>query len=129
MYGQPVAFYNQRWVQQSLGVPVNFTVSAFSVAYNMVYGTGDVVAPTYDTLEYILDAGIGVAFVYGDRDFDCNCKSLQDVSISLPAILTCSTQGWPLRTSPFPWSIPKPPPSAAQGTHPFAQTPAIKVVS
>lgn len=73
-YGQPAAFYNQRWVQEALGVPVNFTLSAESVVMNMLYGTGDLVMPTYETLEYILDAGVGVAFVYGDRDFDCNCE-------------------------------------------------------
>lgn len=49
---------------------------------NMLYGTGDLVLPTYETLEYILDAGVGVAFVYGDRDFDCNCESsLRDNSL------------------------------------------------
>lgn len=91
-YGQPVAFYNQRWVQQALGVPVNFTLSANSVPLNMLYGTGDVVTPTYETLEYILDAGVGVAFVYGDRDFDCNCKLVPKVSsTSQPTVLTGST--------------------------------------
>lgn len=73
-FGQPAAFYNQRWVQEALGVPVNFTLSSNTVVENMLLGTGDPIRPTKETLEYILNAGVGLALVYGDRDFDCSCK-------------------------------------------------------
>lgn len=74
-FGAPAAFYNQRWVQEALGVPVNFTLSADTVVENFFAATGDPMIPTYKALETILDAGVGVAFVYGDRDYQCNCES------------------------------------------------------
>lgn len=74
-FGQPAAFYNQRWVQEALGVPVNFTLSANTVVENFFTATGDPMIPSYKALETIVDAGVGVAFVYGDLDYQCNCKS------------------------------------------------------
>lgn len=73
-FGGIAAFYNQRWVQESLGVPVNFTVGAASTVANFFQATGDPMIPAYGTLEDILNAGIGIAFVYGDRDYQCNCE-------------------------------------------------------
>ncbi len=68
------AFYNQRWVQEDLGVPVNFTYSAPSVPPNFFYGTGDAWRRTISDLELVLEKGLNVALVYGDRDYRCNCK-------------------------------------------------------
>lgn len=74
-FGAPEAFYNQRWVQEALGVPVNFTLSADAVVENFFSATGDPMIPSYKALEAIVDAGVGVAFVYGDLDYQCNCES------------------------------------------------------
>lgn len=57
-------------------MPVNFTLSADSVVENFFSATGDPMIPSYKALETIVDAGVGVAFVYGDLDYQCNCKSL-----------------------------------------------------
>lgn len=75
-FGEPAAFYNQRWVQEALGVPVNFTLSADSVVENFFIATGDPMIPSYKALETLVDAGVGVAFVYGDLDYQCNCEFL-----------------------------------------------------
>lgn len=70
------AYYNQRWVQKALGVPVNFTLSADAVVNNFIGTTGDAVIVTKRELEYVLESGVGVAMVYGDLDYRCNCKSI-----------------------------------------------------
>lgn len=63
-------------------MPVNYTYSADSSVYNFFYETGDPMIPSKSTIEYILDAGIGVAFVYGDRDYQCNCKLIFSPSLA-----------------------------------------------
>lgn len=72
-----IAYFNQRWVQEALGVPVNFTLSANAVVNNFFGSTGDPVIVTKRELESVLDSGVGVAMVYGDLDYRCNCKSLR----------------------------------------------------
>lgn len=39
-------------------------------------GTGDfVLGKELDTLGILLDQGVKVALMYGDRDYQCNCES------------------------------------------------------
>ncbi|KAK2615364.1 hypothetical protein N8I77_002126 [Diaporthe amygdali] len=76
------AYYNQRWVQEALGVPVNFTLSANSVVNNFFAATGDPLIVTKRALESLLDAGVGVAMVYGDLDYRCNWMGAENVSLS-----------------------------------------------
>ncbi|KAG8168792.1 hypothetical protein KVR01_001541 [Diaporthe batatas] len=77
-----LAYFNQRWVQEALGVPVNFTLSANSVVSNFFGGTGDPVIVTKRELEAVLDSGVGVAMVYGDLDYRCNWMGAENVSLS-----------------------------------------------
>jgi hypothetical protein len=70
----PIAFYNQRWVQQALGVPVNFTLSANAVTLNFFGITGDPMRRSVAEVEYLLSTGVRLAMVFGDRDYRCNCK-------------------------------------------------------
>ena len=56
-----MAYFNQRWVQEALGVPVNFTLSADAVVNNFMASTGDSVIVTKSALESVLDSGVGVA--------------------------------------------------------------------
>jgi carboxypeptidase D len=67
-------------VQQSLGVPLNFTYD--SNLANALYGfpgtgypyagTGDLVRQAgFPNIEYLLSHGIKVALVFGDRDYRC----------------------------------------------------------
>lgn len=57
-------------------MPVNFTASADAVVNNFFSSTGDPGIVTKRNLESVLDAGVGVAMIYGDFDYRCNCKSL-----------------------------------------------------
>lgn len=73
-------------VLEELGVPVNFTVLSNTVgkAFNL---TGDY--PRQDPRGYfediatLLDSGIQVAMVYGDRDFACNWIGGERASLSV----------------------------------------------
>lgn len=53
---------------------------------NFFEATGDPVIVTKRDLESLLDSGVGVAMVYGDLDYRCNCKP-NDYAASL-------THGW-----------------------------------
>jgi hypothetical protein len=62
-------FLNQRWVQSALGVPLNFSDGVESV-FEAFHGIGDYARGGFlEDLAYILDQGIKVAMVYGDRDY------------------------------------------------------------
>ena len=69
-----IGFLNQAWVQKALGVPVNYTESSNAVG-NGFTATGDYARGGFlEDLGYVLDNGIKVAMVYGDRDYACNCE-------------------------------------------------------
>lgn len=74
-YYRSSGYFNQRWVQAALGVPVNFTVISTPVA-NLYNDIGDAIRGNICHLEYILQSGYKVAMVHGDRDYRCNCEHL-----------------------------------------------------
>ena len=64
-----IGYLNQHGVQRALGVPVNSTWSSESV-YEAFTKTGDMMyGGMLDDIGYVLDKGIKVALMYGDRDF------------------------------------------------------------
>jgi Serine carboxypeptidase len=67
-------FFNQPWVMEDLGVPLNFTSGSLVVQNNFILGTGDPFRQDVRHLETMLESGVKVAMVYGDRDYRCNCK-------------------------------------------------------
>lgn len=77
-------FLSQHWVQGALGVPVNFTESVNSV-YSAFGATGDYarsdVHGYLDDIAYLLDTGVKVALVYGDRDYACPWNGGEAVSL------------------------------------------------
>ncbi|KAJ5134652.1 hypothetical protein N7448_000328 [Penicillium atrosanguineum] len=79
-----LGYLNQNWVQGALGVPINYTESVDSV-YVGFSSTGDYprsdVHGYIDDIAYVLDSGIKVALVYGDRDYACNWIGGEDVSL------------------------------------------------
>ncbi|KAH7146206.1 Alpha/Beta hydrolase protein [Dactylonectria macrodidyma] len=79
----PSGFFNQRWVQEALGVPVNFTLVGNTILMNLLYGTGDPVVRTVADVEYLLSAGVHLALVYGDRDYRCNWLGAERVSLAM----------------------------------------------
>lgn len=75
---------NQPHVQQGLGVPLNWTQSnsAVSQAFRAI---GDYPRPGWkEDLAYLLDSGIKVALVYGDRDYACNWYGGELLSLAIP---------------------------------------------
>ena len=82
-YSYFLGFLAQHWVQRALGVPVNFTSGG---AYNVSNVVTETFATTGDSarkdirggqladIAYLLDRGVKVALMYGDRDYRCNCK-------------------------------------------------------
>lgn len=66
-------FFNQRWVQEDLGVRVNFTSNDYSYQVAMFQLTADAMIQDKSLLENVLNSGVSVALVYGDRDYQCNC--------------------------------------------------------
>lgn len=74
-----IGYLNQKHVRDALGVPVNFSANAPVVA-QAFSSTGDnVKGGSLEALSSILDAGIPVTLMYGDRDFACNCKKISNV--------------------------------------------------
>ncbi|KAH9872869.1 hypothetical protein J1614_005263 [Plenodomus biglobosus] len=75
---------NQPHVQQGLGVPLNWTQSnsASSRAFRSI---GDYPRPGWkEDLAYLLEEGIKVALVYGDRDYACNWYGGELLSLAIP---------------------------------------------
>ncbi|KAM5472457.1 putative carboxypeptidase D [Microsporum audouinii] len=86
----PPQFYkgylSQAHVLADMGMPVNFSQASDAVwkAFHTVgdYGRGDV-RGYIDDLAYLLENGIKVALVYGDRDYICNWFGGEKVSLAL----------------------------------------------
>lgn len=68
------AFFNQPWVQEDLGVPLNYTASSEVIVGAFFSKTGDPMIHTLADIEDSLEAGVNVAMVYGDRDGRCPCE-------------------------------------------------------
>ncbi|KAJ5805839.1 Carboxypeptidase S1 [Penicillium pulvis] len=79
-------FLSQHWVQKALGAPINYTESIDSVysAFTSTgdYARGDVHGYLRD-LGYVLDSGVKVSLVYGDRDYACDWIGGEDVSLGI----------------------------------------------
>lgn len=82
-----IGYLNQEWVQSALGVPVNYSYAVSSV-YGAFLQTGD--HPREDTRGYLrdighlLDSGLKVSLMYGDRDFVCNWYGGEEASLRVP---------------------------------------------
>jgi carboxypeptidase C (cathepsin A) len=80
---QDVGFFNQRWVQQGLGVPVNYTEENPNLTTLYFAGTADPFRQNQSNIEYLLQNKIQVALVYGDRDTRCNWIGAENVSLTV----------------------------------------------
>ena len=77
-------FLNQHWVQAALGVPVNHTFISAAVGYSFT-ATGDMAkGGSLEDIAYILDHGVRVAMMYGDRDYACNWVGGEAASLKVP---------------------------------------------
>ncbi|EXJ84776.1 hypothetical protein A1O3_05448 [Capronia epimyces CBS 606.96] len=87
-------YLNQRSVQQALGVPVNYTQDSMAVfkAFNT---TGDYARDgMIPDLVELLNAGVRVALIYGDRDYICNWLGGEAVSFAIAGLAGPSYLPW-----------------------------------
>ncbi|KAF2865051.1 Alpha/Beta hydrolase protein [Massariosphaeria phaeospora] len=74
---------NQPHVQRGLGVPLNWTQSNSAVS-QAFRGIGDYPRPGWkEDLAYLLEEGIKVTLVYGDRDYACNWYGGELLSLAI----------------------------------------------
>ncbi|OTA94003.1 hypothetical protein M434DRAFT_72052 [Hypoxylon sp. CO27-5] len=83
----PAPFYNQYLnqphIQRAIGVPINFTQSSSAVAYAF-RAIGDYNRPGWvEDLAFLLENGIKVHMIYGDRDYACNWIGGEAVSLAV----------------------------------------------
>ncbi|KAK4033943.1 Alpha/Beta hydrolase protein [Parachaetomium inaequale] len=76
-------FLNSKEVQLELGVPLN--ISGLSTAvFDAFMSTGDfVLGKNLQLLGNLLDQGVKVALVYGDRDYQCNWYGGEQISLAI----------------------------------------------
>lgn len=79
-----LGWLNQQWVQRALGVPVNFTW--VSPIVSQAFTThGDMARGGYlEGLADLLDNGVKVHLMYGDRDLACNWIGGEAASLAIP---------------------------------------------
>jgi carboxypeptidase C (cathepsin A) len=76
-------FLAQQWVQVALGVPVNYTGASYVVGEAFA-AIGDFCRPgSLEAVSYLLDRGVKVHMMYGDRDFVCNWIGGERVSLAI----------------------------------------------
>ncbi|KAL8782900.1 MAG: hypothetical protein Q9213_005012 [Squamulea squamosa] len=83
-----LGYLAQNYVQAALGVPINYTQSTNGVyeAFNSIgdYARTDIRGGQIQDLAYLLDNGVKVALMYGDRDYACNWVGAEAVSLQIP---------------------------------------------
>ena len=92
-------YLNQLSVQEALGVPVNYTQDSLAVfeAFNT---TGDYARDgILEDLVELLNSGVRIALIYGDRDYICNWVGGEAVSFAIagaagPTYLPWYTAGY-----------------------------------
>jgi hypothetical protein len=67
---------NQAHVQRDLGVPLNFSISSTTAVSTYFGVTGDPFKVGIENIDAVLQGGVKVALVFGDRDYRCNCMAL-----------------------------------------------------
>lgn len=79
-----LGYLTQESVLAALGVPVNFTSSSSAVATQFT-NTFDIVHGGFlDAIGYLLDSGVKVHMMYGDRDYACNWVGGEKASLAVP---------------------------------------------
>lgn len=75
-------FFNRAWVQQALGVPVNLTGDSLLSNNVLTYETGDLARTAgMESVNYLLEKGVKVAMIYGDRDYRCPWNGGEKLSL------------------------------------------------
>lgn len=77
-------FLNQHWVQKALGVPVNHSFVSNAVQQSFSATADMAKGGLVEDIAYILDHGVRVALMYGDRDYACNWVGGEAASLKTP---------------------------------------------
>ncbi|KYK58766.1 hypothetical protein DCS_05784 [Drechmeria coniospora] len=78
-----VDYLNQAAILDEIGSPINFSTLNFDV-YNRFYETGDYArGGNIARLAKLLNSGVRIGLVHGDRDFSCNWFGGEAVSLSI----------------------------------------------
>ncbi|KUJ22719.1 putative carboxypeptidase S1 [Mollisia scopiformis] len=79
-----VDYLNQAYVQDALGVDLNYSADANDDVYYAFQQTGDFVFPNFiEDLEMLLNNSVRVALYYGDADYICNWFGGEAVSLEV----------------------------------------------
>lgn len=77
-------YLSQPEVLQAIGSPVNYSAISTTVASNFA-STLDIVHGGFlDAIGYLLDSGVKVHLLYGDRDYACNWMGGEAASLAVP---------------------------------------------
>ncbi|CZS87939.1 related to carboxypeptidase C (cathepsin A) [Rhynchosporium graminicola] len=78
-----LGYLTQSWVLEALGVPVNFSSSSSAVF--AAFGTTHDIERrgSIEAVSYLLDSGVKVHMVYGDRDYACNWLGGEAASLTI----------------------------------------------
>lgn len=77
-------YLTQEHVLGAIGTPVNFSAVS-QVVYDNFQSTGDVVHGGFlDAIAALLDSGVKVHMMYGDRDYACNWLGGERASLAVP---------------------------------------------
>ena len=76
-------YLNQAWVLEALGVPVNYSASSYAVGKAFFDTSDSDRAGTSEAVSYLLDSGVKVHLVYGDRDFTCSWIGGEAASLAI----------------------------------------------
>ncbi|KAE8330581.1 Alpha/Beta hydrolase protein [Aspergillus sergii] len=78
-------FFNRAWVQNALGALVNYTMNSYTI-YNAFWSTGNALITRGNAMDHfasIMERGVKVNLIYGDRDYLCNWMGGENVSLSI----------------------------------------------
>ena len=79
-----IEYLNQAYVQDAIGINLNYSSDSSADVYFAFQQTGDFVYPNFiEDLEMLLDAGVRVSMYYGDADYICNWFGGQAVSLAV----------------------------------------------
>ncbi|OIW29530.1 alpha/beta-hydrolase [Coniochaeta ligniaria NRRL 30616] len=78
-----IGYLNNAWVQNALGVKVNFSETSPTVNHAF-FSTGDYARGYTKNIADLLAAGVKVALMHGDRDYVANWFGGEDVSLAIP---------------------------------------------
>jgi carboxypeptidase C (cathepsin A) len=87
-------YLNTRAVQQAIAVPVNYTQTSLTVlgAFN---STGDYARDgSLADLASLLESGVRVALIYGDRDYICNWVGGEAISFAIAGAVQPQYASW-----------------------------------